>query len=71
MEQPKRNFGGRQIGAGRPVKPESEKLVPVTIFVAPSVATYLRLLPRADAVRIKQEAAKALASQFEKQEQNE
>ena len=65
MEQPKRNFGGR------PVKPESEKLVPVTIFVAPNVATYLRLLPRADAVRIKQEAAKALASQFEKQVSDE
>lgn len=41
MDKPKKSFGGRQDGAGRPAKPESEKLQRIVLYASPRTAGYL------------------------------
>lgn len=39
--QPKRVFGGRQDGAGRPVLPDDQKKRRVAIYLEPAVADWI------------------------------
>lgn len=41
MNEPKKSFGGRQDGAGRPVKADEEKKKRIVAYVEPAVADWI------------------------------
>ena len=60
-DPPKKKFGGKQEGAGRPPKDPANSLHQVNIYVDYDTLLFLQKLPRADAVALKREAARVLS----------
>jgi hypothetical protein len=59
-EQPKRQFGGKQEGAGRKAKSPSDSLHQVNVYVDWDTFQFLKDLPAAERKQLKREAAAVL-----------